>query len=147
MRPIAAMTLAAVLLTSTAVAQVTGDYSNAAQAVFAPASDVLNGTWARIEAPVPGTLVMQTGEGASLSGTYQGKPCHGSYFENTFSLYCENTERGAILLSGRAEQVAPQASQIARVIGQPARIRGYLTYLVIGLRPGRASENFQASRN
>jgi len=93
---------------------------------------------------------MQTGQGETLTGTYSGKPCHGTYFENTFSLFCEGGQRTPILITGSATRVEPQANARFRnrVVAQPARIEGFYAHLVTGQTPdGRHREYFRATRN
>lgn len=157
MRGFSLIALIGFLLAAPAGAQVTGEvrtYNNSATVAVNPAptnvaSHILDGAWTR-NANAPGVLVMQTGPGQTLTGTYSGKPCHGTYFQNSFSLFCEARERTAYLITGRATRIEPQVSagMAARVVGQPARIEGRLAYLVTGLTPdGRSSEIFRVTRD
>ena len=157
MRSFSLIALIGFFLAAPAVAQVTGDvrtYTNSANAAINQAqtnvsAHILDGAWTR-NANAPGVLVMQTGPGQTLTGTYSGKPCHGTYFQNSFTLFCEAQARTAHLITGRATRIEPQvnASVAARVVGAPARIEGRLAYLVTGLTPdGRSSEVFRVTRD
>lgn len=153
MRMLAAAALTLLFCAAPVAAQVnrgTANISNTELSTRAGQPHILDGTWSRVEAPVQGTLVMQTGQGVTLTGTYSGKPCHGTYFENTFSLFCESGERTPILITGRATEVQPTNSRrrVRELTPQPARIEGHYAYLVTGQTPdGRSREYFRAARN
>jgi hypothetical protein len=161
MRTLTAAAIAALLFVAPAAAQVRSDLRNNVGAateaappsaeVSAPnaTSHILDGTWARTGAPTPGTLIMQTGEDGTLTGTYGGKPCQGAYVENRFTLYCQYSGSNSYLITGRATRIEPEVSANlrARIVAQPARIDGYLAYLTTGLTPdGRSREFFRAAR-
>jgi hypothetical protein len=155
MRTLSAAALALLLCAAPAAAQInrgTANVGGAELSLNAGQPHILDGTWSRVEAPVQGTLVMQTGQGQTLTGTYSGKPCHGTFFENAFSLFCEAGQRTPIMITGSAAEVRPTNTTRRRVRGEVAprqvRIEGYYAYLVTGQTPdGRSREYFRATRN
>jgi hypothetical protein len=157
MRLLAATAIAALLFAAPATAQVNDQLRNNvgnavagtpnALAVQSDAPHILNGEWTRIE-PHPGAaLVLVTGAEGALTGTYRGRPCTGAYWDARFTLFCTDTERNSFLITGSARRVELANSAVARVVAQPARIEGRLSYLTTGLRPNSSQEYFNASRN
>ena len=108
---------------SAALAQ-TGGYAVQPNAVLqVQRGNILDGVW-RVGAL--GDLTLTTRPDGLLEGQLDGRPCHGQYLGNAFSLFCVAEGRGPYLISGQASEQPPVATTArrARIVAQPARMSG-----------------------
>lgn len=121
----ALFTLAAcAALGSTAMAQ-TSDFRVAPNAILrAQQSHMLDGAWS---VGGLGPLALTTRDAGVLEGELEGRPCHGQYQGNAFTLLCQADGRGPVVLVGWAYEAPPVAATArARVAAQPAEMRGQI---------------------
>jgi hypothetical protein len=92
-------------------------------------TNILDGVWS---VGGLGQLTLTAQPEGVLAGELAGRPCHGQYSGNAFSLFCLSNDRGPYLLSGAAFEEPPVATRArARIVAQPARMGGQIhqTYL------------------
>lgn len=115
------------LLSSSALAAAqTNTYQaapNAALQILRP--NLLNGIW-RVGGGV-GDVAITTRPDGVLEGSLAGKPCHGQYLENAFSLLCPSDGRGPYLISGQVVELPPTNTRArAGILGGGARMTGQI---------------------
>lgn len=93
---------------------------------------ILDGVW---RMGIGGTLTLTTRADEVLEGEYRGRPCHGQYRGNAFSVLCSSEGRGAYVFSGWAVEEPPVATTArARVVAQPARMLGQVHQAMLNNR-------------
>lgn len=85
---------------------------------------LLDGVW-RVNGL--GDLTLATQPSGALTGSLDGRPCHGQFSGNAFSLFCESVGRGPYLLSGQVFPATRENSSArSRIFAQPARMTGQI---------------------
>jgi hypothetical protein len=115
---------------SAALAQVGDVRAPPSAVVQIQGAHILDGVWRT----GVGDITLTTQPNEILEGSLEGRPCHGQYRGNAFSVLCVNDGRGPYILSGAAREeppVATTARRRARIAAQPARMEGqiHLSYL------------------
>jgi hypothetical protein len=88
--------------------------------------NMLDGVW---NVGSLGQLTLTTRPEGVLEGQLAGKPCHGQYSGNAFSLLCMSDDRGPYLISGAAFEEPPVATTARRragIVASPARMGGQI---------------------
>jgi hypothetical protein len=122
--------LAPAISASGALAQVTDFRAPPSAVMQIQGAHILDGVWRT----GVGDITLTTRPDEILEGSLEGRPCHGQYRGNAFSILCVHDGRGPYIISGAAREeppVATTARRRSRVAAQPARMEGqiHLSYL------------------
>lgn len=124
MRAALSFLIAAGLLCAPAATAQTNAVAPNAPIVGIERTPLLDGVW-RVNGL--GDLTLATRPNDALTGTLDGRPCHGQYEGNAFSIFCESPGRGPYLISGQAARTVRENSTArSHVFAQPARMTGQI---------------------